>query len=874
MEQLDLRQAFFHAHPDPMWIYDVRTLAFLDVNAAAERKYGWSRVEFLSMTLADIRPPEDVEKLRAQIAATTDAIDSSGVWRHLTSTGRLLFVDILSHDTNYQGRASRFVSARDVTRLVEMERERTSMLESISDGFFTLDAAGCFTFLNGQAAAYLDRCKESLLGHNVWEAFPEARGKVFETAVEAAVRHRLAQHFTEFLDPPGRWFRSTIYPADNGGVTVYFTDVTAERAAQAQLRLLEQAVSHLHDVVLITEARPIDEASGGPRIVYVNDAFVRLTGYERVETLGRTPRFLQGPETSRAELDRIRGALTRGDAVSATLVNYTRSGTPFWVEMDIVPIALDGQAHTHLVAVQRDVTEKRAAQEAMRLGEERFQLMARATNDVVWDWDIVGDRLWWNSNLQALFGYQPDRDPALLKFWVARLHPDDRERVRASFSAALEGSDAIWRSEYRFEKSDGRYAAVVDRGFIIRDADGRPTRAVGSMLDITERRELEDSVRQSQKLEAIGQLTGGVAHDFNNLLTVILNNAEGLEEALGRQPDLKDLASMTIQAAERGAELTSRLLAVARRQALTPTNLDLGALVRNLRPLLRRTLSGDISIEIFAPSALWMVEADAGQIEVALLNLAINARDAMPEGGKLVIRLDNVAEGKAPPTGDPAFHRPCVRLAVSDTGQGMPKAVVTRAFEPFFTTKPVGKGSGLGLSMVYGFVKQTGGEARIRSAPGKGATVELYFPSLTPGAMATPVREQARAGRGGLEHIMVVEDDPFVRGNLTAQLQALGYRVTATEDAHQALERLPEDLDLLFTDVVMPGGMHGRQLAERAVAQRPALRVLFTSGYSQDALLREGRLPRGVQLLGKPYRRHELAAKVREVLDAPLPAIP
>ena len=778
MDQLDLRQAFFHAHPDPMWIYDVETLAFLDVNAAAERKYGWSRAEFLELSLADIRPAEEVEKLKAQIAGTKEVIDTSGVWRHLTRAGRILFVDVVSHQVRYQGRAARFVSARDVTQLVELKRERTAMLDSISDGFFTLDADGCFTFLNGQAETYLDRSRTELLGRNVWEAFPEAQDKVFKVAVEAAIEHGLTQHFTEYLDPPGRWFRSFVHPAESGGVSVYFRDVTSERAAETQLRLLEQAVSHLNDIVLITEARPIDEQSGGPRVVYVNDAFVRVTGYEKAEILGRTPRMLQGAETSQAEVDRIRDALTRGESVRAELINYTRSGKPFWVEMDIVPITLDGEAHTHFVAVQRDITERRTAQEAMRLGEERFQLMARATNDVVWDWDVSRDALWWNSNLQALFGYTPTDSQTPIDFWLRHVHPDDQERVRAGFSAALEGADAIWCAEYRFEKADGRYAAVADRGFIIRDAEGRPTRAVGSMLDVTERRELEDSVRQSQKLESVGQLTGGVAHDFNNLLTVILNNAEGLEEALAAQPPLRDLASMTIQAAERGAELTSRLLAVARRQALTPTVLDLGALVWNLRPLLRRTLAEDIEIKIFAPAKLWMVEADAGQVEVALLNLAINARDSMPDGGKLVIRLDNVAEGKAPPTGDLGIRRSCVRLAVLDTGQGMPKAVVSRAFEPFFTTKPVGKGSGLGLSMVYGFVKQTGGEAKIRSAPGKGTTVELFFPSLAQGAAATPIPARPGAGQGGREHVLVVEDDPFVRQNLTTQLRALGYRVT------------------------------------------------------------------------------------------------
>jgi PAS domain S-box-containing protein len=867
VDKLDLRQAFFQAHPDPMWIYDVETLAFLDVNHAAERVYRWSRTEFLKMTLLDIRPPDEAERLKAQVAATTDVIDASGIWQHCTRDGRQLYVDVVSHSVVYEGRPARFISARDVTRLVDLERERTAVLESISDGFFTLDREERFTFLNGRAAEYLGRPRDELLGRNIWEVFPEARGTAFEGAVIAASVTRETQEITELLDPPGRWYQSTVYPAD-GGFTVYFRDVTQERAAQKQLRLLEQAVSHLNDVVLITEARPIDQEVGGPRVVYVNDAFVRLTGYDKDEIIGQTPRMLQGPETPRSELDRIRQALERWEPVRAEVVNYTKDGEPFWFEMEIVPIAAEDGWHTHWVAVQRDVTARRSAEQSIRHSEERFQLLAQATNDVVWDWDIQRDELWWNDNLDTVFGYRPGSNYTPMNFWFERVHPQDRERVQASFYGAIESrSLSVWQEEYRFARSDGAYATIVDRGLIMRDPEGRATRAIGSIIDVTDRRRLEDSVRQSQKLEAVGQLTGGIAHDFNNLLTVILNNAEGLEEALEAQPQLKALAAMTLKAAERGAELTNRLLAVARRQALAPARLDLGLLIQNLRPLLRRTLSEDIAITIKAPTNLWAVEVDPGQLEVALINLAINARDAMPDGGRLRIEMDNVPEDQCPPLDDGAAGRSCVRISVADTGQGMPKAVIARAFEPFFTTKPVGKGSGLGLAMVYGFVRQSGGDTRIRSRPGKGTTVEMFFPSIG-GSVDAPSQEEPVVRReGGEEHILVVEDDPFVRSNLTAQLEALGYRVTVAEDAVQALSRLTDEIDLLFTDVVMPGGLNGRELADRAVALKPLLKVLFTSGYSQDALITAGRLPAQVQLLGKPYRRRELAAKVREVLD-------
>lgn len=863
LEEFNPHDALFHAHPDPMWIYDTETLAFLDVNDAAQRKYGWSRSEFLAMTLADIRPPSEVERLKVQLAAVADVIDSSGVWRHLTRDGQEIHVDIVSHLVTHHGRPARLVSARDLTRLVQMERERTRVLESISDGFFTLDKRDQFTFLNGRAAEYLGRDPADLLGKAVWSAFPEAKGTLFEAGLRAAASSRRTQELTERLEPIGRWYRSTIYPSE-AGATVYFRDVTDERAAQTRLRLLDQAVSRLNDVVLITEAEPIDRSEGGPKVVYVNDAFVRMTGYANEEIIGQTPRLLQGPATSRSELDRIRRALERWEPVRAELVNYTRSGDPFWVDMDIVPIADDRGWYTHWVSVQRDVTERRRAEEAARVSEDRFRLLARATNDVVWDWDVEGDALWWNDNLKSLFGHEPRPEQNTIDFWVNHIHPEDRERVHQGFVQTIASTETIWRAEYRFARSDGRYAIVTDRGFIIRDPSGRATRALGSMLDVTERRELEESVRQSQKLDAVGQLTGGVAHDFNNLLTVIVQNSEGLLDGVGDNPQLRELALMNLQAAERGAELINRLLAVARRQPLSPRMLNLSVLLDDLLPFLQRTLSKDIEIELEAPEGLWSVEADAGQVEVALLNLAINASDAMPGGGRLLISLSNLAANDCPAS----LGRPCVRLAVTDTGQAMPQDVVDRAFEPFFTTKPVGKGSGLGLSMVYGFIRQSGGEAQIRSSPGRGSTIELFFPSI--GRQETPapvvVREPPVAS-GGDEHIMLVEDDPALRVNLVGQLRALGYGVTAAQDAAEALALMPEDVDLLFTDVVMPGGMNGQELAARAAALRPALKVLFTSGYSRDALLKAGRLPKGVHLLPKPYRRRDLALAVRRVLD-------
>jgi CheY-like chemotaxis protein len=359
-------------------------------------------------------------------------------------------------------------------------------------------------------------------------------------------------------------------------------------------------------------------------------------------------------------------------------------------------------------------------------------------------------------------------------------------------------------------------------------------------------------------------LTGGVAHDFNNLLTVILGNSELLFEDLNDRPDLRALAEMSMSAAQRGAEMTRRLLSFARKQALEPTQLDLNQLVAGMDSLLRRTLGEQIDIEIIGAGRLWSVEVDASQLETALLNLAINARDAMPEGGALTIETGNVAldDDYVASAVDIAPGQ-YVLLTVTDTGHGIPADVVDQVFEPFFTTKDVGRGSGLGLSMVYGFVRQSGGHVRIYSEPGEGTSIKLYFPRSFGSQSGQAEAKPHAPGVGGHEQILVVEDDRLVRENLANQLKRLGSSGT---HALETLEATP-DIDLLLTDVVMPG-MNGKQLADRARAMQPGLKVLFTSGYTENAIVHHGRLDRGVDLLSKPYRRDQLAKKLRKILDS------
>ncbi len=379
-------------------------------------------------------------------------------------------------------------------------------------------------------------------------------------------------------------------------------------------------------------------------------------------------------------------------------------------------------------------------------------------------------------------------------------------------------------------------------------------------------------LRQSQKMEAVGQLTGGIAHDFNNLLTVILGNADLLRDSLKHDRDLHGIADLTLRAAERGAELTNRLLAFGRRQALDPAPTDINKLIAAMEKLLRRTLGEHVEIEMVQSGGLWKAMVDSGQLESAILNLCLNARDAMGIGGRLTIETANTRLDAAYAAGQPELEPgQYVMVAVSDTGAGMDAQTLERAFEPFFTTKDVGKGSGLGLSMVYGFVKQSKGHVRIYSEQGQGTTVKLYLPRAY-GDRAEEDEAVGGAARNGHEKILLVEDDDLVRSHVSAQLAGLGYEVVAVENGPDALDALRRDvgIDLLFTDIVMPGGINGRQLADEAKKLRPSMPVLFTSGYTENAIVHHGRLDPGVHLLQKPYRRQELAAKIREVLDRPL----
>ena len=648
-------------------------------------------------------------------------------------------------------------------------------------------------------------------------------------------------------------------------------NVTQAHRALERQREVERSMSQLLSNLPGVAYRCLYDESW--TMLYLSEGFERVTGFPAADVIHNNKLSylsLIHPEDRRRLDASVEAAIQANQTFQVEYRITCHDNTIRWMwEQGSAVHDSEG----NIVALEgyiTDITAQKSANQAIRESEERFRLLSRATNDAIWDWDLQTDTLWWNEGFEALFGSEPGEDITSLDVWIHRIHPDDRQRVLDNIDKTVDSGENSWVASYKFRRSNGNYADVLDRGYVIRDASRKATRMVGGMTDITERLQLEEQLRQSQRLEAVGQLTGGVAHDFNNLLTVIIGNSEILKESLDEQPALASFAEMVVEAAERGADLTRSLLAYARRQPLEPRATDINKLLGNLQTLLTRTLGETIQVEMHLDSTLNQAEIDPGQLENALLNLSLNARDAMPEGGRLVIETADVVATREYARRHDMTPGDYVMIAVSDSGVGIETEVLEKVFEPFFTTKSQGKGTGLGLAMVYGFIRQSRGHINIYSEPEQGTTVRLYLPVASDDMDSEPaIANHKHSTQSGHENILVVEDDPMVLDYVESQLSSLGYAVTTANSGQQALAQLESGLpvDLLFTDVVMPEGLSGRELADRAQLMRPGLKVLFTSGYTENAIVHHGRLDAGVMLLSKPYNRQQLALKIREALD-------
>jgi PAS domain S-box-containing protein len=543
-------------------------------------------------------------------------------------------------------------------------------------------------------------------------------------------------------------------------------------------------------------------------------------------------------------------------------------------------------------AVERAQAEEEALKNAAQ-----FQMFAQAMANHVWTATADGLLDWFNDRTLDYSGLSADQLAGT--GWAQIVHADDLPGVAVEWEAAL-ASGQQYQTEFRLRRFDGVFHWHLVRAVAIRDDDGKIIRWIGTNTDIEGQKNAaqaikhlndtleeqvaertaalmaaEENLRQSQKMEAVGQLTGGIAHDFNNLLAGISGSLEFLETRLaeGRFKDLERYLHVAQGAAKRAASLTHRLLAFSRRQTLDPQPTDMNKLVAGMDDLIRRTVGPSITVELVKAAGLWPTLVDPNQLENALLNLCINARDAMPHGGRITVETANrwldhqAGKDRDLPTGQ------YVSLCVSDTGTGMTADVIARAFDPFYTTKPIGEGTGLGLSMIYGFVRQSRGQAKIYSEIGNGTMVCLYLPrflgELTDTEAMPVITDENRSSEG--ETVLVVDDEPSVRMLVTEVLEDLGYKALEAEDGPAALKILdsPRRIDLLITDVGLPSGMNGRQLADAALMNRPELKVLFITGYAENAAVGDGHLKPGMHILTKPFPLESLATRIKESIANP-----
>ncbi len=595
-----------------------------------------------------------------------------------------------------------------------------------------------------------------------------------------------------------------------------------------------------------------------------NGAAERLFGFNATEAVGRRIDIIV-PRDRLAEVAGILDRVSHGERIEHYETSRVRKdGRGVEVSLSISPIRSASGAIIGASKTARDITESKFTQRALTQEVEERRRIFETSHDLILVTDTAGTFIQVSPSVTSILGYQPS--DMIGHSAVEFIHPDDLENTRSEMRTARRGQSKR-NFETRYIGKDGKAVALnwtgtwsepVRRHFFI----GR---------DLTEKQAAEAQMRHVQKMDAIGQLTGGVAHDFNNILTVITGTIGILEEAVAGQPELVSIAKLIDEAAERGANLTKHLLAFARKQPLQPREIDVNGLVLEAAKLLHPTLGEHVEIKPLLAEDAWTALVDPSQLTTAVLNLALNARDAMPDGGKLALETSNVYldENYASMHSEvtPGNY---VMVAVSDTGSGIPASLLERVFDPFFTTKEVGKGTGLGLSMVFGFIKQSGGHIKIYSEEGHGTSVKMYLPRAT-GLNQTAAEALVSANiEGGHEVVLVVEDDALVRRYVVTQIESLGYTTLEAANAADALRivNTAGSIDLLFTDVIMPGAMNGRQLAEEALKRRSSLKVLYTSGYTENAIVHHGRLDSGVLLLTKPYRKSELARMLRLALGS------
>jgi len=744
--------------------------------------------------------------------------------------------------------------------LGELRGRHTALIDAIPDFAWLQTLDGRFLAVNAAFAAYLDRHPTEVVGRRDTDFFPPDLVRRFRDQEQHVVARDTVLVIEEEVagaDGSPGWYETVKAPFRDAAGRITATvgatrDVTRRRLAEERLRRF-------------VETLPAGAAYVEGERITANRGIQAITGYapEEVATLDAWFGRLFGDEAPavRAAYDADRAA---GLGRTRVFPVRHRDGSVRWIEFG--GTVGDG----YEVWVLHDITASHAAEERLA-GQWRLLEEVQALANVgSWEWDLATDRVEFSAELRRIYGLEPD-GPLTSRALIDQVHPEDRARTRAAIDAAARSGSSFHR-DYRIVRPDGVVRLVHARGRPVVDADGATIGFVGSTQDITDRAQLEARLAQAEKLEAVGQLAGGVAHDFNNMLTAVIGNLDLVAGAVPAGTAARlDLAEAR-RAAERAAELTRQLLAYGRKQVLSPRLLDVNRVLEENATLLHRALPSTTPFEVAPAAALPVVRADPGQLVRVLMNLVLNARDAVRAAGGGSVRVETAERRISEETatrlpglqgGTPPAPGRYVAITVRDTGTGMDAATCARIFEPFFTTKPVGEGTGLGLATVFGIVAQSGGAVQVESAPGQGSAFTILLPAVDDAGAATP---PSSAAPGGAETVLVVEDDVGVRGVARRVLERNGYTVLEAGHGAEALRCVaerPDAVDLVLTDVRMPG-IDGRELARRLRADHPTLRVMLMSGYSSEGG-ETGDLP----FLPKPFTPAALLVAVREAIDAP-----
>ncbi|MBI5013902.1 MAG: PAS domain S-box protein [Deltaproteobacteria bacterium] len=885
----------FEANPHPMWVYDLETLAFLAVNDAAVRKYGYSRDEFLGMTIADIRPPEDVPALRRNVARVSEGLDEAGVWRHVKKDGTVLGVEIVSHTLSWEGCRAELVLAHDVTDRVRAEEalrrseERFRLaMEVTRDGLWDWNVASGYTYYSPSYFHMLGLDPGELPSRvNTWldRIHPDDRDRAWEAnraCVEGAVESFEVEFRMRHKNGSWRWIlgRGKSVARDASGRALRLvgthTDVTERRHVEEELRAREQQLRVIFDA---SQAGIIRVDSQGT-IVFANQRMAEMLGLDLADVIG-TPYTAHVHESERALGDERMRQLIRGEIGSvSTERHYVRAdGSDFWGYLSGRRLENEDGTLRALVGIIADITERKQAEEALRQRQEQLEKIVATSPGVVCSFRLGADGSvtmpFAGQGIETFYGVSPEQLAQDASIIFRRVHRDDVRRVQDTIAESARALGP-WRAEFRVHSPSGSELWLEGHSIPRREPDGSVLWH-GIVLDVTDRKRaekeheaLQAQLAQAQKMEAVGRLAGGVAHDFNNMLAVILGRAElVLRRVDPEDPLCRDLEEI-LQAAERSSVLTRQLLAFARRQTVSPRVLDVNEAVGAMLQMLRRLIGEEVDLAWVPGPGVWSVRIDPSQLDQLLANLVVNARDAISGTGRVTLETRNVTLTEAVAArGEVLLSGEYVLLTVSDDGCGMDEETLAHLFEPFFTTKGPGQGTGLGLATVYGIVRQNGGLIDAQGQPGRGSTFRVYLPRAVEEGTEKAVSAVKGALPGGDETLLLVEDEEAILTLGREMLQRLGYRVLTAGSPSEALrvaEAHAGEIHLLITDVVMPE-MDGHALSERLADARPGLPCLFLSGYPADVIAPRGVLDEGVRLLEKPFTLRQLAEKVREMLQ-------